>query len=75
MEEKVNDFIERMTKYERWFYSSRCKHCNNEPEIIVNRTGKVEWKVLRGTRVPMYPSYTADICYYHRKKKEGRFGE
>ena len=74
-EEKDNSFIENLSPYERWLYSSRCLYCNSDREIIIDKTREVK-KVRRKGGLgmePMYPSYTADLCYYHRKEKEGGF--
>ena len=75
MEEKENNFLEQLSPYEKWYAQSRCIYCGCDREVIVDKTGEVK-KIKRkgGLGIePMYPSYTSNLCYYHRKEKEGKF--
>lgn len=51
-----------------------CKECRCEAEIIVDRT--VEGEIVRfgqGRMTTNRPTTRSDYCYYHNKKRRGRF--
>ena len=74
-------------RYLAWYMASRCIHkddgfqCEQAREIIVDKDKPPEERIVgkRADGTPkiarFHPSYLGDYCYYHRKKKEGKFGE
>lgn len=51
-----------------------CSECNLPSEQIVQvRKPKILMKTKKGHKELHHPVKSANLCYYHRKKKEGLF--
>ena len=69
-------------EYLAWYTESRCEYrdemgqCEQEREIIIDKhllsEERVVGKYPKKTSF-FYPSHDGKYCYYHRKKKEGKF--
>jgi len=51
-----------------------CEECTSEKEVMIDRS--VEGVIIRvGDSIQTYrPAYRSRLCYYHNKKRIGRFG-
>lgn len=52
-----------------------CDECASESEIIVDRKAEVEIIRIEGRILCHKPTSRSKLCYYHNKKKRGRFGQ